>query len=207
MDVFDPLRFLSFPQFVWSSGVTLLLKTASPSVFWARDGKREGVEKATGNSTLAEGTWCVCVRVRILTHILSAHLQSPRQHLATSPFYPHKFSRGNQRPEWLLSSATSPHFSHSQWHKFHPPFLCLPGADETLNGGLMKSQGLSCGLITQASSAWGGPPFSAACWREGAQSLIAGPQDKQVNRKRGAGWESEYRAKDEQHKEEREDMF
>lgn len=53
----------------------------------------------------------------------------------------------------------------------------------------MKSQGLSCGLITQASSAWGGPPFSAACWREGAQSLIAGPQDKQVNRKRGGGGE------------------
>lgn len=72
----------------------------------------------------------------------------------------------------------------------------------------MKSQGLSCGLITQASSAWGGPPFSAACWREGAQSLIAGPQDKQVNRKRGGGGgEREYRAREEQHKEEREDSF
>lgn len=50
----------------------------------------------------------------------------------------------------------------------------------------MKSRGLSCSLITQASSARGGPPFSAVCWRE-VQSLIAAPQDKQVTTKKG-GW-------------------
>lgn len=45
----------------------------------------------------------------------------------------------------------------------------------------MKSQGLSCGLITRAPLKWGGPPFSAVHRRVGAQSLIAGPQDKQGN--------------------------
>lgn len=38
----------------------------------------------------------------------------------------------------------------------------LSAADETLSGGLMKSQGLSCGLMTQALFVRGGPPLSTA---------------------------------------------
>lgn len=117
--------------------------------FYQRE--RDVVEKAIGNSTLTEGPFCVFVCAFPHTHVVAK---------ATSrPPHPPQFSRGNQRFERLLSSSASLHLLLSQWHKFLPLFPRLPGADETLNGGLMKSQGLSCGLITQAPLMWCGPPL------------------------------------------------
>lgn len=48
-----------------------------------------------------------------------------------------------------------------------PYIPCLPGADETLNGGLMKSQGLSCGFFDRARLPRAGlPPLSAVVCRK-----------------------------------------
>ena len=52
----------------------------------------------------------------------------------------------------------------------------------------MKSQGLSCGWITQALLTWGGRPFPAVCRGEEVQSLIARPKDRQGKRKREGEW-------------------
>lgn len=96
--------------------------------------------------------------VRVLSHMLPSHLWSPRQHLAP----PH--STGEIRdPNDCCLPPPLPHLPLSQWHKFHLPFPCLPGADETLNGDLMKSQGLSHGLITWAPFTLGGTPPPQQC--------------------------------------------
>lgn len=123
----------------------------SASVFCDR--MKGVVEKAIGSSTPT------ALDASIPTHTARTPVVAKATSTPLPPVPPSLFNRGNQRSELLLSSSASPlHLPLRQWHKFLPQFPCLPGADETLNGGLMKSQGLSCGLITLPPLAQGGPP-------------------------------------------------
>lgn len=182
------LRLDLYPSlFFWSSTATHRIYRLTAKNFKTQYLDLFFWERGRSLRLLRQALEAPCVRVWVHVHLWSPGQHPPLLH------HPHIWNLDDCcHPPPLSTFFSAGGTSSTLCHYY-------PWADKTFNGGLMKSQRSSCGLIAQTPCAQGGPPSSALHPNEGEHLLIAQPEDKQGIVKNWNG-ESRERAIHKKHK-------